>query len=595
MSAGEARQPNFALLLGLAWLVIVAQLLIQHWSGTADTLYDTDDALRLVQMRSFLAGQGWFDLHESRLGPPLGYDSHWSRLIDAGLAGLFLLFHQFTDTTLAERLTRVVWPMLWLLPAMIGAVAITWRLAGRNGALVGLLLIVVGMPAFQQFVPGRIDHHNVQIAFSVLAVAAAAWLDRVRWAAYAAGGLTGIAMAIGLECLPFLALSGAAFVLRYVFDRSGAAPLAAYGLALAASALIAFFIGVNPAHWGRSVCDAIAINWIAPVTVAGLLSAFIGSKFDGERMIVRGAAAAVIGSAAAMIFVLIEPRCLGGPYAMMDPALRAIWFSYVSEMQPLAVITRNSPPMGAAIAAFPSFGLIAALMLARERDVRSDPAFLLATAALLVASAMMLAAAKICFYALWFGMPLVAAAALRIFDWLKLPSVAARAFVAILLTPSVMSATAMAIAQVSVHAPVEQKDVRVLGGCFKTDNYTQLARLPRGIIAADIDYGSFILALTPHSVLAAPYHRLSASIIAARDIFALPPVEAHRIVDRIGVAYIVTCGEYPLVAVSEAERSASVWGKLKTGEIPDWLELMPREPGQVFAAYRVVRTAISHK
>jgi hypothetical protein len=66
------QSPHIVLMLGLAWLVIVAQLLAEHWSETAQTLSDMDDAMRLVQVREFLAGQGWFDLHEMRLGPPDG-------------------------------------------------------------------------------------------------------------------------------------------------------------------------------------------------------------------------------------------------------------------------------------------------------------------------------------------------------------------------------------------------------------------------------------------------------------------------------------------------------------------------------------------
>jgi len=116
------RSPEFAVLLGLAWLVVVAQLLADHWAETAQTLSDMDDAMRLVQVREFLAGASWFDLHEVRLGPPDGYDTHWSRLIDAGLAGLFVLFRRFTDAVFAERLMRTVWPMLWLIPAMAGRV-----------------------------------------------------------------------------------------------------------------------------------------------------------------------------------------------------------------------------------------------------------------------------------------------------------------------------------------------------------------------------------------------------------------------------------------------------------------------------------------
>src|ERR1700686_2047340 len=153
MTAGATREPSFAVLVGLAWLVIAIELIARHWAGTALTLSDTDDAMRLVQVRDFLHGQGWFDMHQPRLGGPAGYDSHWSRLLDAGLAGLYLLFHHVVDGALAERLMRVGWPVLWLIPAILGVAAIAWRLAGRDAAVVTLILCVVGLPAFQQFLP----------------------------------------------------------------------------------------------------------------------------------------------------------------------------------------------------------------------------------------------------------------------------------------------------------------------------------------------------------------------------------------------------------------------------------------------------------
>src|SRR3954452_7429912 len=177
----STRQPNFALLLGLALLLVVIQLLAQNWADTALTLADTDDAMRLAQLRDWLDGQGWFDMNQARVAG--GYESHWSRLIDAGLAATLWIFGWFAEPPLAERLMRTTWPMLWLLPTMASTAAIAWRIAGREAALLALLLAVVGLPAFHQFRPGRIDHHNVQIALSVLALAATVWSDRVRLAA----------------------------------------------------------------------------------------------------------------------------------------------------------------------------------------------------------------------------------------------------------------------------------------------------------------------------------------------------------------------------------------------------------------------------
>jgi hypothetical protein len=587
MTAGATRGPNFAVLVGLAWLVIATDLAIKHWAGTALTLSDTDDAMRLAQVHDFLHGQGWFDMHQARLAPPAGYDSHWSRLIDAGLAGLFVLFHYFVDGALAERLMRVIWPLLWLMPAIVAAAATAWRIAGRDAALVTLLLSVVGLPAFQQFLPGRIDHHNAQIALAVAVVAATVWSDRSRWAAWAAGALTGLALAIGLENLAFVAVAGAAFALRYAVDRDGSGALARYGWSLAGGTAAAFLVIVGPDHWGRTECDAIAINWAAPLVAAGLLMGLGGTLAASERMTVRVATVAAIAGIAGILFVAIEPRCLAGPYAMMDTQLRSIWFSHIAEMQPLPTIMRNSPVVAAALMTFPTVAVVAAVWLARAPGLRRDFGFLVAAGALLVACALALAVAKMSMYAMWLGMPVVAVLALSVFARLKIENLAARAFAAMLLTPAVLSACAIAAVQAAGSPPVEEKDSRVLAGCFKTASYAQLARLPRGVIATETDYGSFVLALTPHSAIAAPYHRLADGIMAAHRIFTLPPDAARGVLQKFGATYVVTCGASVPPGMSAAERAASLWGRLESGAPPDWLEAVPARDDEVFRVYRI--------
>jgi len=590
MMAREIRQPHFATLVGLAFLVIAINLIARNWAHTGETFGDTDDAMRLLQVRHFLDGHAWFDLHEPRLGPPLGYDSHWSRLIDAGLAGLFLLFNVFTDAGLAERLMRAVWPMLWLVPTILGTAATAWRLAGRDAAVVALLLAVAGLPAFQQFLPGRIDHHNIQIALAVLVLAATVWSDRKPWTAFAAGALSGLALAIGLENLVFVALCGAAFALRYVADRTAAGSLVRYGSALAVSAAVAFLVSVPPDHWGHTVCDEIAINWAAPAIMAGGLLALGAASLDARSMWGRGVLVAAVAAAAAAIFVALEPRCLGGPYAMMDPRLRAIWFDHVREMQPLWKIAPNSPGIAAAASMFPAVSLIAALMLVSGRERRGDPAVLTMTCVLAVACVLTVAVAKMCMYAMWFGMPLVAAACIHLFAWLRLTNLVSRAIVALLLTPVLVSAGAIVVAEAAGAPPVVEDDGRVLGGCFKMANYSALAQLPPGIVATEIDFGSFVLASTPHSVLGAPYHRLTEGIIAAHEAFALPPEQAHALFTRLHVDYVVTCGDRAPPGLSAAERRVGLWAALHAGSLPSWLTRVPSRPGQVFTVYRVART-----
>jgi hypothetical protein len=159
-----------------------------------------------------------------------------------------------------------------------------------------------------------------------------------------------------------------------------------------------------------------------------------------------------------------------------------------------------------------------------------------------------------------------------------------------LLTPTVLSAFAIATVHAAAgHPPTEERDGRVIAGCFKTASYAQLARLPQGVIATDIDFGSFVLALTPHGVIAAPYHRLADGIIADHRIFASPPDAARGILARFGATYVVTCGERAPPGLSAQERAASLWGRLAAGEPPGWLDPVAAQPGDVFRVYRVRR------
>jgi len=362
MSASPMREPHFAILLVAAWLLVVLELMLKFWPETAVTLHQPDDAMRLVQVREFLGGHSWFDLHMARLQPPFGYDPHWSRLVDAGLAGTFILFHQLTSAPFSERLMRAVWPVLWLLPVISGAAAIAWRLAKREAAILVLLFAVGGLPAMMQFTPGRIDHHNVQIAIAVLTVAATAWADRSRWAAAAAGILTGLGIGIGFEGVPFLAMCAAVFAVCYFQDKKAAGSVRAYGFSVVVSTIGAFIVNVSPDHWARTACDSIAINSATGVILGGFGLALITYSHD-SRPSVRCGLIAAVAAAAALVFALSEPRCFSGPFAMVDPTVKQIWLRHVEEGQPMLSLLAERTATGLWLSIFPLVAVVAVIVL----------------------------------------------------------------------------------------------------------------------------------------------------------------------------------------------------------------------------------------
>jgi hypothetical protein len=386
--------------------------------------------------------------------------------------------------------------------------------------------------------------------------------------------------------MPFLVLCGAVFALRYVVDPAGAAALRDYAYALAASTVAAFAASIGPAHWTLSACDSIAINSVAAVATGGLGLALM-TFVNGTRLLLRGSLTLFVAIAAAAVFAVLEPRCLLGPYAMVDPAVHPLWLKHVREMQTLFAVFADNPLTGLGISAFPAAALAAVAMLAARSELRRDFGFLTASAAFLAAAAMMLAAIKGYAYAMWLAMPLVAVMALHLFALLRLTSLVPRFAAAMLLTPMVLSAGAVSIAQAAGLHGANDRNRPEREACFQTQNYAALAKLPPGLVVADIDYGPFLLALTPHSVLAAPYHRLSAGIIDAHRIFASPPEEARRIAARVGATYVVVCGSRLPSDLPQAERAASLWGRLQAGAVPDWLAAEPGPADQPFRIYRV--------
>jgi hypothetical protein len=90
---------------------------------------DPDSAMRLVQVRDLLSGQGWFDLTQHRLGLG-GVEMHWSRLIDAPMATLLAVAGRVVAQDTAEYLLLVVWPAIWLAVTIWACLSLSRHLGG---------------------------------------------------------------------------------------------------------------------------------------------------------------------------------------------------------------------------------------------------------------------------------------------------------------------------------------------------------------------------------------------------------------------------------------------------------------------------------
>ena len=203
----------------LVWLGFCAWFIFDNgheirWFG----LGDTDDNMRIMQVRGLLHGQGWFDLRQYRLNPP----RREHPLVAAGRSA-----DRRADPRLAAVPRRRRGGALGGRDRAAAALSAAAVLAGADGA-------AADRPArLSAGVPGpvlrRLDQRHVHAgadrpprlaarAAGARALPAIADPKRVR------GGLvlgisTALSLAIGLEMMIYLALAGAAMVLFWVDDR----------------------------------------------------------------------------------------------------------------------------------------------------------------------------------------------------------------------------------------------------------------------------------------------------------------------------------------------------------------------------------------
>jgi hypothetical protein len=263
---------------------------------------------------------------------------------------------------------------------------------------------------------------------------------------------------------------------------------------------------------------------------------------------------------------------------------------------------RDSPLTASAIAGFPALALLAMLKLLAEPKLKRDFGFLTASFAFFVAGAAMVMAIRGYPIAIWLGMPLVAGMVLQFFVAMEIERFVPRLAAGLMFTPLAISVGAITIAHangLSDHGNFAPPQGRQ---CFASASYETLAKLPPGLVIADIDLGPYLLALTPHSVMGAPYHRLSTGIVVSNRALASPPDDARSIVNAARLVgsggkptYVMVCGTRPPDGLAEPALSRSLWARLQSGSPPAWLEPVAKtasQPQPFQASFQVYRVRL---
>ena len=557
-----------------------ALTLAMSWGNAAEVwrtgiFANTDDAMRLVEVRDWLTGQAWFDLHQYRLDPPEGAQMHWTRVIDVPLGLLIRLFSIVLPGEAAERLTRIVFPLALHAGVFAVAAGLARKLAGPAAMLPATVIMVLSGAVLVKFQPGRIHHHAPQIllAVSILWATVAAIDTRKLRTAAAAAALSAVSLSINLENLPLVLVEVAAFAVVFVAQGERFRDtLMVFALSLAVCSLIVFVVTVGPSRYLIGACDAFSTAHLGAIVLGAAALALLArlSKYLTSPMArLAGCAlgAAMVVGATAVTY----PACLHNPLSAVDPLLRRLWLDNIEEDAPLLHLVAAYPANFGIFALAPLFGFAAALAAAWSNTGDARLKWLIACAFMAIALAT----------AMWQVRALAEASALAVFGgaWIVVRATdwaARRSGAVAILAPFALCLPFCSLFWVIIApARAQSEEAKGRAECLAPAAIDQLRALPPSLLLAPIDMGSEILAGTRHSVLAAPYHRNNHGNRQLVDAMIAEPDAAPKIVADSGAFYLVFCPGMPELKIYAADSPKGLAAALLAGNTPAWLAPAP--------------------
>jgi len=580
-----------------AWGIVSILTVIRQWSAIVNLRFaDPDDALRLVQVRELLAGQGWFDLHNYRINPPDGVIMHWSRLVDAPLAAVIAVLRPLIGQGAAEQVAVVAVPLFTLLLAQLCIARIVVRQFGATTAALAALMLMLMLPSMMQFEPPRIDHHAWQVV-AVLAAIGGICADRAWRAGWLAGGALAFGLSVSLELLPFAALFAGLFGLRWVSGPKQPGWLLHYLAALTLCS-IGFFLGTRGVADLTNYCDAVSPAYLAAlalITVLCLGLALLPLRKGAVLLALLGTA----GLAGAAGFLWLAPECSSGPFARLDPLVRTLWYENVAEGRP---IYHLDWALQAQMLVPPLLGLVAALRLAWTRHSRFWSEF-----ALLLAGAIAISLAVSRFSAVSTAMAVIplswqlrrwaeAVAAAKPLAWqvvlgaaiiaAVLPGIALqgieRGWTRVTAKVALADGAARAALPADLDSPVNK-------ACSMPGSFRLLATLPRATLFTQLDVGPDLLVQTPHRVVATGHHRAARQMHDVIAAFMADPQAAEAIVRRHRAGYVMVCTDLSETLIYAHKAPHGLAASLLAGRPVGWLQpvALPAEAGAL-RLWRVV-------
>lgn len=541
----------------LAWQVLIifiifaaASIYVKFDDVVNYALNDTDDLMHIHQYKNWFIHKNWYLQPLSQLNPQDGQIMHWSRAADLlpfAIASFMSLFLSFDNAILVANF---VTPLIYLLGTMLVLVALTNALFDKHAAQIAVFMPMLSLVTVK-FIPGAMDHHNLQILSLALSLLLAFKFLQTNNKNYLpAIALTMVfSMWIGLENAYALVAIIAVLFFRAVFEKNS---LLLQNLANLFGFLVIFTAVILVVN--RPISEFFAVHYDAVsfpflcALIAGyavlLINSLVLRRFENISILQNLALLMLLGLVFFVPVLYYFPYLVKG-YANYPEFLRHHWLGNVSEAMPLL------NQIDDIVKPFYVLSLVPAMLFPFVIKKR-DPFWLVLYVAFVLNILLALffqlrttVTATIC------AIPLQAAFIAHFRDIVK--SVLAKTIILLLGYPVVMILLVFVVQNFfdktehsnlgesnssAVENVLDKKEGNVF---YITKTLLDRNNIHKANILAPIDLGAGIIALTDNNTLAAPYHRnIRGNTEAIKFFIANDDSQAIKILKENKIDYVIS-------------------------------------------------------
>ncbi|MDK9762314.1 hypothetical protein KI743_09890 [Vibrio sp. D420a] len=566
------------------WLVGAVLIIIFNWETvSALELRDNDDYMRFAQFQHWMEEGDWYLVPMHNFNPQDGVLIHWSRLPDIMLSSVAIPLLIFLPEHLAYTFTISVVPLFYLLVYLLSVFYLGHRLFGVKYRFVSMLFAIAS-PAVVHFLPGAIDHHNIQLMlgalFLVLSPIKQMQLGQ-RWRINIHALVVGLSFWVGLDNI---FLFGSYFLVYTTYSCLVDAQWREYVRVLLVKCTVTVLVAIL---LNRPVSEFFTIksDEVSFLLVFLLLSGYAFILFFeksvgfGQSKLSKVMIFIFVGLLSLTPTVLLFPSFIDGLLIEYPSILKMFWLDYVSEAKPIYYYVnqdgflsrQNYVLLFIPALLFPFF---------KQNNPYATLLYLMLVVNLLLAYFWQLRVTRSCFL---LAAPLQAYVVLRCAEYLRY------LFVKVVFI-TLGGPLGIAFILLFVNGDLS-------GPSFKERNQADednlidvlnSIRVKEELVLTGIESGSQLLARTKNRIIAAPYHR---NIRGNTFLIETMLEEDLSIVrDKLlskGVGIVVVGNDSHLVLIKHLSNERAFIRRLYSQELPSWLERVYSNKQSSYQVFRV--------